>query len=48
MVKKRSSLGFGTIFGHSRTHKKLGVLWIDAHADMNSVQSTNSGNAHGL
>lgn len=41
------SMGFGTINGHSRTRKNLGVLWIDAHADINSVASTNSGNAHG-
>lgn len=41
------SLGFGTIHGHRRTTNKLGVLWIDAHADINSVQSTISGNAHG-
>lgn len=41
------SLGFGTIYGHSKTNNQLGVLWIDAHADINSVQSTISGNAHG-
>ena len=45
------SLGFGTVHGHSRTskklNKKLAVLWIDAHADANSVQSTISGKVHG-
>mgnify|MGYP001270519553 CR=1 FL=1 len=28
--------------------EKLGVLWIDAHADFNTIQSSPSGNLHGV
>lgn len=28
--------------------KKLGVIWIDAHADMNTPDTTPSGNIHGM
>jgi len=41
------ALAIGTIAGISK-EKKLGVLWIDAHADMNNHISTNSGNIHGM
>lgn len=37
------------IASHCRKNKKtLGVLWIDAHADMNTPQTTPSGNIHGM
>ncbi|MCB9498018.1 MAG: arginase family protein [Erysipelotrichaceae bacterium] len=26
----------------------LGVIWIDAHGDMNTEQTTESGNIHGM
>jgi arginase len=46
------SAAIGTVAGMSRhlgKHgKKLGVLWIDAHADMNTPQSSPSGNVHGM
>jgi arginase len=40
----------GTISGLKIAHpdKKLGVVWIDAHADMHSPFSTPSGNVHGM
>ncbi len=28
--------------------KQLGIIWIDAHADMNSEETTPSGNIHGM
>jgi arginase len=28
--------------------KRLGVVWVDAHADMNTAESTPSGNIHGM
>ena len=31
-----------------RTRKKLGVIWVDAHGDMNTPESTTSGNVHGM
>jgi arginase len=46
------SAAMGTIAGMSRhRHKsghKLGVLWLDAHADMNTPDSSPSGNVHGM
>ena len=46
------SIAMGTVAGvadHVETKtKRLGLLWIDAHADMNTVESTPSGNVHGM
>jgi arginase len=46
------SAAIGTVAGMSRhlhkTGKKLGLLWIDAHADMNTPDSSPSGNIHGM
>jgi arginase len=41
------SIALGSIRGAAK-HKKLGVLWIDAHADFNSAETTPSGNIHGM
>ena len=30
------------------TSKPLGVIWVDAHGDMNTPQTTTSGNVHGM
>ncbi|MBM3918058.1 MAG: arginase [Sphingomonadales bacterium] len=40
----------GTIFGLHRAlaGKRLGVVWIDAHADLHSPYTTLSGNMHGM
>ena len=29
-------------------HKEIGIIWIDAHADFNTFQTTETGNLHGL
>lgn len=46
------SIAVGTIAGLSRhfakQRQKLGVIWIDAHADMNTPESSPSGNVHGM
>ena len=42
------SIGLGSINGVANVHKNVGVLWIDAHADFNTDQSTPSGNIHGM
>lgn len=46
------SMALGTIAGISSYCKKnnltLGVIWIDAHADMNTEDTTPSGNIHGM
>lgn len=41
------SLSVGSIRGAAK-HKKLGVIWIDAHADFNTAETTPSGNIHGM
>jgi len=41
------SLSLGSIRGAARS-RKLGVIWVDAHADFNTDQSTPSGNIHGM
>lgn len=42
----------GSIAGISsyckKNNKTLGVVWIDAHADMNTEETTPSGNIHGM
>ncbi len=46
------SIAIGTISGVAnfckKNRKKLGVLWIDAHGDMNTDQTSPSGNIHGM
>ncbi len=46
------SVAAGTVAGvaHSfrKRGEKIGVIWIDAHADMNTPESSPSGNVHGM
>jgi len=46
------SVAVGTIAGMSRHFQKrkkaMGLIWIDAHADMNTPQTSPSGNVHGM
>ena len=30
------------------THKNMGIIWVDAHGDYNTLETTQSGNLHGL
>ena len=41
------SIAVGTIGGASREHR-TGVLWIDAHGDFNTPETSPSGNLHGM
>jgi len=41
------SLSVGSIRGAAK-HKTIGVIWIDAHADFNTPETTPSGNIHGM
>ncbi len=41
------SLSLGSVRGAAR-HTSLGVIWIDAHADYNTAETTPSGNIHGM
>lgn len=42
------SLGLGSIAGASKYFKNIGVIWIDAHGDINTEDTSPSGNAHGI
>ena len=46
------SIAVGSISGMAnhfhRRGEKLGVIWVDAHADMNTPQTSPSGNVHGM
>jgi len=42
------SIAIGSIAGAARSRRRLGVLWIDAHGDLNTPRTTPSGNIHGM
>jgi len=46
------SLAAGSIAGaaafHAARDERIGVIWIDAHADLNTPGSSKSGNVHGM
>lgn len=42
------SLAMGTISGTLEAHPNACVIWVDAHADINTIDTTVSGNIHGM
>ena len=47
------SIAIGTIAGTSRAIKErlgreMAVIWVDAHADINTPETSDSGNIHGM
>ncbi|MBG9793432.1 arginase [Paenibacillus dendritiformis] len=42
------SIAIGTIAGLTRHYRNLGVLWFDAHGDLNTEDTSPSGNIHGM
>lgn len=42
------SIAIGTLAGLSGHYSKLGVIWIDAHSDLNTADTSPSGNIHGM
>jgi arginase len=42
------SVALGTLGGLRRVHGQGGVIWIDAHGDLNSPETSPSGNVHGM
>jgi len=42
------SVALGTLGGLAAAHGAGGVLWIDAHADVNTPETSPSGNVHGM
>jgi arginase len=42
------SIALGTLVGMASAHGPGGVIWIDAHGDLNTPESSPSGNVHGM
>jgi arginase len=42
------SISLGSITGVVQRYGPIGVLWVDAHGDFNTKQTTPSGNIHGM
>lgn len=42
------SLGLGSISGVSKYYKNIAVIWIDAHGDINTHETSPTGNVHGM
>lgn len=42
------SISIGSIAGIRKHYKNLGVIWFDAHTDINTPETTPSGNIHGM
>ena len=42
------SIAIGTLAGLGDYYHNLGVIWFDAHADLNTPKTTPSGNIHGM
>jgi arginase len=42
------SVALGTLVGMAAVHGPGGVVWVDAHGDLNTPQTSPSGNVHGM
>jgi arginase len=42
------SIAIGTVAGAARHFEKMGVIWYDAHGDLNTGETSPSGNIHGM
>jgi len=42
------SVGLGTVAGHLAQDAEAVVIWVDAHADINTLASSDTGNMHGM
>ncbi|MDQ0177818.1 arginase [Bacillus chungangensis] len=42
------SIAIGTLAGVAKHYKELGVIWYDAHGDLNTADTSPSGNIHGM
>lgn len=42
------SIGLGSLAGIMRAKPETGVIWVDAHADLNVPEVSESGNMHGM
>lgn len=42
------SIGIGSLTGILRVLPNIGIIWVDAHADLNTPATSSSGNMHGM
>lgn len=42
------SIAIGTLAGVAKDYQNLGVIWFDAHGDINTAETSPSGNIHGM
>jgi len=42
------SIAIGTLAGLAKHYENLGVIWYDAHGDLNTAETSPSGNIHGM
>ncbi|KAG7361680.1 arginase [Nitzschia inconspicua] len=42
------SIGLGSLTGILRVRPDTGIIWVDAHADLNTPHTSSSGNFHGM
>ena len=42
------SIGIGSLAGILNARPDTGILWVDAHADLNTPETSESGNLHGM
>lgn len=42
------SIGIGTIAGIAENYKNMGLIWFDAHGDLNTPETSPTGNIHGM
>jgi arginase len=42
------SIAIGTLAGVGKHYKNLGVIWYDAHGDLNTAETSPTGNIHGM
>lgn len=42
------SIAMGTLAGVAKRYSNLGVIWYDAHADINTAETSPTGNIHGM
>ncbi|MGM9924880.1 MAG: arginase [Bacillus sp. (in: firmicutes)] len=42
------SIAMGSLAGIAKHYNNLGVIWYDAHGDLNTSETSPSGNAHGM
>jgi arginase len=42
------SIAIGSDLASAKKHKNIGIFWIDAHSDYHNMDSTISGNIHGM